>query len=114
MPDNSKVVLVVGGACGIGNATVATLMAQNYRVICADINSEKLGELEIKYKNGCILLLVYNVGFVEKLTALSIAPRYSAKIYMRKEIYCRQCYIARMTFHRKQTRRYFFTIIAAH
>jgi NAD(P)-dependent dehydrogenase (short-subunit alcohol dehydrogenase family) len=42
---------VVGGACGIGNATVATLMAQNYRVICADINSEKLEELEIKYKN---------------------------------------------------------------
>ena len=51
MLGNSKVILVVGGACGIGNATVTLLLSQNYRVICADINNEKLEEIKTNYED---------------------------------------------------------------
>ena len=46
---NSKVILVMGGACGIGAITTAALVSQNYRVICADINNKKLEEIKKKY-----------------------------------------------------------------
>jgi len=46
---NSKVILVMGGACGIGAITTAALVSQNYRVICADINIKKLEEIKKKY-----------------------------------------------------------------
>ncbi|MBT5551172.1 MAG: SDR family NAD(P)-dependent oxidoreductase [Nitrospina sp.] len=51
MSDNSKVILVIGGACGIGKATATVLLSQNYRVICADINYEKLEEIKTNYKD---------------------------------------------------------------
>ena len=51
MFDNSKVILVIGGACGIGNTTITILMSQNYRVICADINNKKMEELKAKSKD---------------------------------------------------------------
>jgi NAD(P)-dependent dehydrogenase (short-subunit alcohol dehydrogenase family) len=51
MSDNSKLILVIGGACGIGNATTSVLLSKSYRVICADINYEKLGEIKTNYKD---------------------------------------------------------------
>lgn len=51
MSNNSKVILVAGGASGIGNATVIALLTQNYRVICTDINNDKLEAIKTKHKD---------------------------------------------------------------
>ena len=42
---------MVGGACGIGKATIAKLLPENYNVIVADSNKEKLNAINEEYKD---------------------------------------------------------------
>ena len=42
---------MVGGACGIGKATIAKLLPENYNVIVADSNKEKLNAINEEHKD---------------------------------------------------------------
>ena len=45
-------ILVVGGASGIGKATIAKLLPENYNVIVADSNKEKLNAINEEQCNS--------------------------------------------------------------
>ncbi|MGG0720332.1 SDR family NAD(P)-dependent oxidoreductase [Robertmurraya massiliosenegalensis] len=57
---NDKVALVTGGASGIGYAIVQRLIEAGSKVVIADLNTEKLKEIESEFK-GRVLGLKVNV-----------------------------------------------------